>query len=79
MMSERLARISHWVYISAPRTIPIPNDSRILLVAIARPIATTGGRRQNRRFHLRDLPDGAKDYLLTYELYGLCHDVGPWA
>jgi hypothetical protein len=43
-MSEMLARISHWLYINAPRTIPIPSDSRILLVAIARPIATTGGR-----------------------------------
>ena len=43
-MSETLARISHWLYISAPRTIPIPSDSSILLVAIARPIATTGGR-----------------------------------
>jgi hypothetical protein len=44
-MSERLARISHWLYISAPRMIPIPSDNRILLVAIAKPIATTGGRR----------------------------------
>ncbi len=43
-ISETLARISHWLYISAPRTIPIPRDSRILLVVIARPIATTGGR-----------------------------------
>ena len=42
--SETLSRMFQWVYSRAPRTIPIPSDSRILLVAIARPIATTGGR-----------------------------------
>jgi hypothetical protein len=44
--SETLARIFHWLYISAPRTTPIPSASRILLVAIAKPIVTTGGRRE---------------------------------
>src|SRR5919112_1950294 len=43
--SETLARTFHWLYISAPRTTPIPNASRILLVAIAKPIVTTGGSR----------------------------------
>src|ERR687895_2158136 len=43
--SETLSGTFHWVYSSAPRTIPIPSESRIFLVAIAKPIATTGGRR----------------------------------
>ena len=42
--NETLSRIFHWLYISAPRTTPIPSASRILLVAIAKPIVTTGGR-----------------------------------
>src|SRR3712207_9013499 len=44
--SETLSRTFHPLYIRAPRTIPIPSESRILLVAIARPIATTGGSRE---------------------------------
>src|ERR671916_2029701 len=43
--SETLARTFHPLYISAPSTTPIPSASRILLVAIAKPIVTTGGRR----------------------------------
>src|SRR3712207_107314 len=43
--SETLSTTFHWLYNSAPRTIPIPSEIRIFLVAIAKPIATTGGRR----------------------------------